>query len=107
MGNDDFSPYVFKSNDRGKTWMSISNGLPLETVHVIREDPVKEDRLYIGTDLGVYTSPDGGDTWHSLTSNLPTASVQDLYVHPRDGELVAGTHGLSVFILDITSLQNK
>lgn len=105
LGDDDFSPYVFKSTDMGATWTSISKGLPLETVHVIREDPVAKDRLYLGTDLGVYTSPDGGTTWHSLCNNLPTASVQDLYVHPRERELVAGTHGLSVFVLDVSSLQ--
>jgi len=107
MGDDDFSAYVFKSIDRGKTWTSISQGLPLETVHVIREDPHVEGLLYVGTDLGVYTSPNEGETWHSLSSNLPTASVQDLFLHPRENELVAGTHGLSVFILDVSSLQGK
>lgn len=105
LGNDDFSPYVFVSRDRGRSWGSISQGLPLESVHVIREDPRVEGRLYLGTDLGVYTSPDDGRTWHSLCSNLPTASVQDLFVHPRTKELVAGTHGLSVFIMDVSALE--
>lgn len=104
MGDDDFAPYVFKSLDSGKTWNSISRGLPLETVHVIREDPRVAGRLYLGTDLGVYTSPDDGLTWHSLHANLPTAAVYDLCVHPREPELIAGTHGLSVFVLDISSL---
>ncbi len=107
LGDDDFRPFVFRSEDRGKTWTSISQGLPLETVHVIREDPRRAGRLYVGTDLGVYTSPDNGRTWHSLCNNLPTASVQDLQVHPRENELIAGTHGLSVFILDVSSLQTE
>ena len=107
LGDDDFRPFVFRSEDRGKTWTSISEGLPMETVHVIREDPRRAGRLYVGTDLGVYTSPDDGRTWHSLCNNLPTASVQDLQVHPRENELIAGTHGLSVFILDVSALQQE
>lgn len=105
LGDDDFAPYIFKSQNQGKSWTAISQGLPLATVHVIYEDPQVEGLLYIGTDLGVYTSPDDGASWLSLCNNLPTASVQDLLVHPRENELVIGTHGLSVFILDVSSLQ--
>ncbi len=105
LGSDDFSAYVFRSDDRGATWQSISEGLPLEPAHVIREDPHVKDLLYLGTDLGVYVSTNGGTLWQSLCNNLPTASVQDLFVHPRENELVIGTHGLSVFVLDVSSIQ--
>ena len=104
MGNDDFAPYVFRSDDQGVSWRSISAELPLEPVHVIREDPHVKDLLYLGTDLGVYVSLDGGTHWQSLCNNLPTVSVHDLFVHPRDRLLVIGTHGRSVFVLDVSSI---
>ena len=107
MGSDDFQPYVFRSNDQGETWKAISNSLPLEPIHVIREDPHVEDLLYIGTILGVYVSSDGGVRWQSLCNNLPTAAIYDLAIHPRENELIAGTHGRSVFVLDISTLQAR
>ena len=107
LGADDFSPYVYASDDRGATWKSISNGLPLEPVRVIREDPKVRGLLYVGTNRGVYVSSNDGKTWQSLCNHLPTAQVDDLYVHPRDNELVAGTHGLSVFVLDISPIQKR
>jgi photosystem II stability/assembly factor-like uncharacterized protein len=107
MGRDDFSAYVFRSDDQGANWRSISEGLPLESVNVIREDPHVRDQLYIGTDLGVYVSVDGGSSWQSLCSNLPTTSVHDLVVHPRENELVIGTHGRSVYVLDVSTLQQR
>jgi len=107
MAIDDFSPYVFRSNDRGKTWTSIARGLPLEPANVIQEDPRVKDLLYLGTTLGVYVSIDGGANWQSLCNNLPTTSVHDLVVHPRDNELVIGTHGRSVYILDVSTIQSQ
>ena len=107
MGSDDFRPYVFRSDDQGVTWQPIAKALPLEPVHVIREDPRVEDLLYIGTMLGVYASTDGGAQWHSLCNNLPTTFIYDLAIHPRENELIAGTHGRSVYILDITTLQAR
>ena len=106
MASDDFSPYVFRSDDQGSTWKSIAKGLPLEPVHVIHEDPHVKDLLYIGTDLGVYVSSNGGASWQSLCNNLPTTAVHDLVVHPRDNELVIGTHGRSVstYIIFILSI---
>ena len=103
MAQDNFSPFVFRSDDQGETWTSISDGLPLEPVHVIHEDPQVKNLLYLGTMLSVYVSVDGGTSWHSLRSNLPTTSVHDLFVHPREHELVIGTHGRSVYILDVSS----
>jgi len=107
MAVDDFSPYVFRSDDQGKTWRSIATGLPLEPVNVIHEDPHVKDLLYLGTTLGVYASVDGGASWQSLCNNLPTTSVHDLFVHPRDNELVIGTHGRSVFVMDVSSITSS
>jgi photosystem II stability/assembly factor-like uncharacterized protein len=98
---DDFSSYLFRSDDFGVTWTSIVANLPGESVNVIQEDPDSPDVLYVGTDLGVYVSGDGGETWQSLSAHLPSTPVHDLDVHPRDGELVIGTHGRSVFVLDL------
>ena len=102
---DDFTSYLFRSIDFGSTWQSISSGLPAESINVIREDPTNNQILYVGTDLGVYVSLDQGATWLSLCANLPTTPVHDLVVHPRDNELVIGTHGRSVFVADITPVQ--
>jgi len=81
--------------------------LPLESINVIREDPHVRDLLYLGTSLGVYVSVDGGLSWQSLCNNLPTVSVHDLVVHPRDNELVIGTHGRSVYIMDVSTIQSS
>jgi len=73
-------------------------------VNVIREDPLKKEVLYLGTDMGVYVSTDLGETWHSLRSNLPTTPVYDLQIHPRERKLVIGSHGRSTFMLDISEI---
>ena len=104
---DDFRAYLFKSADYGRTWASITGNLPDEPVNVVKEDPKKAGILYIGTDLGVYATLDGGATWVSLCNSLPTAAVYDLVVHPRDGELVIGTHGRSIFVLDVGPIRNR
>lgn len=106
--DNDFKPYLYVSTDFGKTFTSIAGGIPTDrpnTVYVVREDPVNPRLLYIGTELGVYASLDRGTTWFPLQSNLPTVPVYDLQVHPRDRELIAGTHGRAVQILDVAPLQ--
>ena len=103
--DDDFSSYLFRSTNFGDTWESISANLPVEPINVIREDTTSDQVLYVGTDLGVYVSLDQGQSWLSLCTNLPTTPVYDLVVHPRDNELVLGTHGRSVFVADITLIQ--
>jgi photosystem II stability/assembly factor-like uncharacterized protein len=103
--DDDMTAYVYRSDDLGKSWQSISKGLPAEPVNVIHEDPENPDLLYVGTDRGVYLSRDGGDSWISLNAGLPHVPVHDLVVHPRDHELVAGTHGRSVWVVDVEPIQ--
>ena len=101
---DDFKPYLYVSNKMGRQWRSITSNLPLESINVIREDPRDPSVLYVGTDLGVYVTLDQGKVWYSLCSGLPTTPVHDLVIHPRELELVIGTHGRGVFILDIKSI---
>ncbi|NIM10976.1 MAG: hypothetical protein GTO45_03230 [Candidatus Aminicenantes bacterium] len=101
----DYKTYVFVSEDNGKNWTSIKGNLPDEPVHVIREDPEKENILYLGTDLTIYVSLDRGKTWHSLKANLPTNPVMDLQIHPREKELIIGTHGRGVYIVPIEEIR--
>jgi photosystem II stability/assembly factor-like uncharacterized protein len=103
--NDDLAPYLFKSIDQGKTWTSLAAGLPpAGVVHVVREDPVNRELLYVGTEHGLFISQDGGKHWHRQKL-LPTVPVHDLLVHPRDGELVIATHGRALWIMDVKPLQ--
>jgi len=104
----DFRPYVYMTRDGGRTFRSIAANLPSSGptfVHVIREDPVNPELLYVGTDLGVYVSMNRGGSWQKFMSGLPTVPVHDLKVHPRDRELIAGTHGRSIWIADVAPLQ--
>ena len=98
--DDDFAPYLFKSANFGKTWISIAANLPGGPANVIREDPKKKDVLYCGTDYGVYASVDGGRRWNCLGSGLPNAPVWDLQVHPRDNMLVIATNGRGMWAID-------
>jgi photosystem II stability/assembly factor-like uncharacterized protein len=103
---DNIKPYLFRSTDYGKTWTALVTDLPASPVNVVREDPRNANILYCGTDLGVYISKDKGKSWQSIQGNLPaTVSVNDLFVHPRDYNLVIGTYGRGVWVLDdISSL---
>jgi len=103
--NDDLTPWLYRTDDLGKSWTNIAAGLPAESVNVVREDTVNPDVLYVGTDRGVYVSLDRGGHWDSLQANLPDVPVHDLAVHPRERELIAGTHGRSVWIVDVLPVQ--
>ena len=104
--NDDFAPYVFKTTDFGQTWQSLRADLPaFGPVRVIREDYKNRNLLFVGTEFAVFASVDGGRKWTRLMNGMPTVAIADLVIHPRDGELVAGTHGRSAYIVDITPLQ--
>ncbi len=105
--SDDFHPYVFKTTNLGRTWTGISGNLPEGgPVYVIAEDPVNPRLLFVGTEFAAYVTIDGGRSWQRLMNDLPTVPVHDLVIHPRDNDLIAATHGRSVWILDdITPLQ--
>ncbi len=105
--SDDFLPYVFMTTDYGRSWQSLARGLPQDDyVKVVRQDPRNPDVLYAGMEHGVYVSLDRGKTWASIANNVPPVSVRDLRVHPRDGDLIIGTHGRGAWVLDdISPLQ--
>ncbi|MCU0247322.1 MAG: hypothetical protein MUC42_12155, partial [Bryobacter sp.] len=99
---DDFAPHIFRSADGGKSWTRIVNGIgPKAYVHVVKEDPKNPQMLYAGTELGLYVSWDRGGSWQRLhLKNLPHVPVHDILVHPRENDLILGTHGRSVVIFD-------
>ena len=105
--NDDYAPYAFVSEDYGQTWRSIATGLPNGwSVNVIREHPDAPDLLFLGNEVGVWMSIDRGASWGRLKNNVPTVAVDDIVIHPRENDLVVGTHGRSIWILDdITPLE--
>ena len=102
---DDFTPYIYMSDDYGQTWKNIGNSIPASPVNVIKEDPANENILYVGTDNGLYVSLDMGNTWHVFSKNLPNVAVHDLVVQPTAKHLVIGTHGRSLYRADISNLQ--
>jgi photosystem II stability/assembly factor-like uncharacterized protein len=98
---NDRNPYVYKTNDYGKSWTKIVNGLPdTASVFVVREDPNKKDFLFLGNERGLYYSHNDGGTWTKLKSGFPTAPVWDLKFVKQTHDLVAATHGRGIFILD-------
>jgi photosystem II stability/assembly factor-like uncharacterized protein len=98
--SSDWTPYILKSTDKGKTWKSIASNLPLGTVYAVREDHVRKDILFIGTEYGVYVTLDGGGKWLQLKNGLPTIQVPDLDIQRRDNDLVIATFGRSFYVLD-------
>lgn len=105
--SDLFQPFVFRTSDYGKTWTNISTTLPEnEVVRVIRQDLKNPNLLFIGTETGIFISLDKGTSWERWMPGMPTVSVYDLVIHPRDNDLIAGTHGRSIWVMDdITPLQ--
>lgn len=104
----DFTPYVFATNDGGRSFRSIAGALPKggpDFVHVVREDLKNPDLLFVGTDVGAYASGDRGVTWQPFMTGLPNVPVHDLQIHPRDAEMIAATHGRAIMIVDIAPLQ--
>lgn len=97
----DFAPYLLRSDNNGRTWRSISDGLPEdEQVWRIAQDHVNPDLLFIGTEFGVYFTIDGGDNWVQLGAGIPTISARDLHVHERENDLVVATFGRGIYVLD-------
>jgi photosystem II stability/assembly factor-like uncharacterized protein len=104
--NDDFRPFVWKTTDYGKTWVSIASNLPKdESLCVIREHHNNPNLLFAGTTKSIYASFDAGANWNKLRNNMPNNPVEDLKIHPRENDLIAGTHGRSIWIADISYLQ--
>jgi photosystem II stability/assembly factor-like uncharacterized protein len=96
---DDFRPYIFRTDNFGKTWTAITSGISSTAyVHAVREDPGRKGLLFAGTETGIYISFDDGANWQPLQLNLPTAPVYDLIV--KNNDLVVATHGRSFWILD-------
>ena len=102
---DNFEPMIYVSEDYGLNWSRIGNELPNEPVNVIIEDSRNEGLVYVGTDHGVYASLDYGNNFHPFINGLPGAPVHDLVLHPRENDFVVGTHGRSVYVADMTYLQ--
>ncbi len=99
--NDDFTPYAYMTTNFGKTWKKIVNGLPTDDyVKVIRQDPVNPNTLVIGMEHGAFISWDMGNNWTKINNNLPPVSVRDIRIHPREGDIIVGTHGRGVWIMD-------
>lgn len=102
---DDYRPFLFRTDDFGKTWTSISGNMPKGIIYVIVEDHKNPDLLFVGKDFSVYSTIDGGKNWVQMKNNMPTNSVHDLVIHPRENELVAATHGRGIYVTDISPLQ--
>jgi photosystem II stability/assembly factor-like uncharacterized protein len=99
---DDFRPYIFKTTNGGKSWTNISGNLPSKAyVQIVREDPKNTNLLYAGTELGLFASYNGGRDWIPLNlKNLPNVAIHDILIHPRENDLILGTHGRSIWIFD-------
>lgn len=102
---DDFISYVFVSDNYGDSWKNISGTLPSEPVNVIKEDPVNDNLIFVGTDHGVYASTDLGQNFMIVDQSMPRVPIHDLVIQERENHLLVGTHGRSIYKLDITALQ--
>lgn len=105
--NDDLAPYIFKTTDFGMTWQAVHGDLPKEgNIHCVRESSRNPNLLFAATEFGLYGSLDGGKYWHHMKSGLPpTVLIHDLAIHPRDRELIIGTHGRGIYVMDIGPLE--
>ncbi len=98
--SSDFTPYLLKSTDKGKTWTSIASNLPSGTVYCIQEDHINPNILFIGTEWGVWTSIDGGKKWVQIKKGIPTIQVKELTIQKRENDLVVATFGRGFYVLD-------
>jgi photosystem II stability/assembly factor-like uncharacterized protein len=102
--NDD-DPYVYVTEDFGQTWKSLRSNLPMGPSRVLREDVENASLLFLGTEFAAWVSVDRGGHWTKLNNNLPTVAVHEFAIHPTAGEMVAATHGRSLWVLDVTPLR--
>ncbi|MHC4176116.1 MAG: WD40/YVTN/BNR-like repeat-containing protein, partial [Planctomycetota bacterium] len=105
--SDDDQPYVFATENYGKTWRSIRANLPdsAGSTRVVREDVKNPNVLYLGAEFAAWVSVDRGASWTKLNGNLPTVAVHEIAIHEASGEIVAGTHGRSLWVLNVTALR--
>lgn len=97
----DFKPYVMKTKNRGKSWSLISNDLPTRgSAHTIAEDHMDKDLLFVGTEYGLFVTQSGGKNWHQMKNGFPTIAVRDLEIQRRENDLVVGTFGRGIYIID-------
>ncbi len=98
-------PLVYVTEDLGASWKPLRGNLPRGSSRCLREDIANPELLYLGTEFGFFVSLDRGQSWSSLNTNLPTVAVHDVAIHPTAGEIVAATHGRSLWVLDVTPLR--
>lgn len=103
--SDNDEPHVYATEDFGQTWRPITGNLPVGSSRCLREDLVNHDVLYLGTEFAVWVSIDRGKSWTKINNNLPTVAVHELAQHPTAGEMVAATHGRSLWVLDVSALR--
>lgn len=102
--SSDFTPYLIKSTDKGKTWTSIASNLPSGTVYCIQEDHENPNILFIGTEWGVWTTIDGGNKWVQLKNGIPPIQVKELTIQKRENDLVVATFGRGYYVIDDYSM---
>lgn len=102
---DDFKTYIYKSDDYGKTWENIASNIPNSPVNAIVEDPENENLLFVGTDNGLYASFNQGKSWELFQNGMPNVAVHDLVIQPEAKHLLVGTHGRSIYKVNIAALQ--
>jgi photosystem II stability/assembly factor-like uncharacterized protein len=95
-----WTPYVFKTTDYGRSWQNLANDQIWGFVHTVAQDPVVRELLYLGTEFGLFVSLNGGRSWMRWQHGVPTVPVRAIMVHPRDHDLVVGTHGRGAFVID-------
>ena len=96
----DFTPYVYKSTDKGRTWTNISGNLPEGAVYALEQDHVDKDILFAGTEYGVFVSLDGGKNWKQLKAGIPTINIRDMAIQERENDLVLASFGRGFYVLD-------
>ncbi len=101
LKNDDFKPYLLKSSDKGKSWISIVANLPENgSVHSIVQDPINPDLLFVGTEFSFFFSLDGGEEWTKFANGLPDVAVRDIVIQEREKDLAIATFGRGFYIID-------
>ncbi|MBN1253148.1 MAG: hypothetical protein JXR51_13060 [Bacteroidales bacterium] len=105
--NNDMNPYIYKTTDFGKTWISLSDNNLNTNNHIIKQDFINKNLLFLGTEFGLYVSINDGKLWSKFKGNVPNVSIRDMVIHPRENDLILATHGRGILIIDdISPLRN-